>query len=45
MQPQTKIEAYNLFKEKLIIGQHFELLAQKATHRLLSMQVRCDGNL
>jgi hypothetical protein len=29
MQPQTKIEAYNLFKEKLIIGQHFELLAQK----------------
>jgi hypothetical protein len=29
MQPQTPTDAYTLFKEKLIIGQHFELLAQK----------------
>jgi hypothetical protein len=26
---QTPAESYNLFKEKLLIGQHFELLAQK----------------
>jgi hypothetical protein len=26
---QTPSESYNLFKEKLLIGQQFELLAQK----------------
>jgi hypothetical protein len=29
MQPQPPTDAYTLFKEKLIIGQHFELLSQK----------------